>query len=115
MAEPTAQTITLAIGQSKVITVTMDAAPAGGVASWIMRFRLRQRGKSVLIEKTLGDGVTITDAVNGVWTIALSGADTENLLSYSYDWSFWRTDVTTEAPIAFGTTVPYTTAEIDVG
>lgn len=112
MAEPTAQTITLAIGQSKDITCTMDAPPAGGVASWSVRFRLRQPGSAtILIEKTLGNGVTIVDSVNGIWKISFSGSDTVGLDVVKYDWAFWRTDVPTQAPIAYGYTVPYRTAE----
>lgn len=112
MAEPTAQTLNLAIGQSKVITVTMDAPPAGGVASWTVRFRIRKRGAaSVEIEKTLGNGVTIVNATSGVWAVSLSGTDTLGLDVIKYDWSFWRIDVPTPAPIAFGPVVPYTTAE----
>lgn len=113
MAEPTAQKITLAIGQSKVITVTMDAAPSGGVGSWTVRFRVRTRGAAtVLIEKIIATGVAITDAVNGVWTITLKGSETLPLLPQEYEWSFWRTDTDSEAPIAFGTILPYVTAEV---
>lgn len=43
--------------------------------------------------------------------IALTGEDTEDLEVLRYDWSFWRTDVDTENPIAFGYTTPYKTAD----
>jgi hypothetical protein len=112
MAEPTAQTLTIAIGQAKLVTVTMDAAPSGGVSGWAVRFRIRRRGAAeATVEKVSGDGVTITDAVNGVWLVTLAGDDTGELSPIQYDWSFWRTDTDTEFPIAFGTAVPYVTAE----
>lgn len=112
MAEPVAQDITLAIGQAKIITVTMDTPPAGGVASWTMRFRMRKRGESVAIEKVTGTGVVVTDAVNGVWTITLTGTNTASLDPEQYEWSFWRTNADSETPVAFGFIVPYATAEV---
>jgi hypothetical protein len=112
MAEPTAQTLILAIGQSKLITITMDVPPDGGVGAWAVEFRLRRTGFDVLIDKTLSDGVVLVDAVNGIWAITIVGADTEILQEIQYTWSFWRTDVNTEAPIAFGYTTPYLTAQI---
>ena len=112
MAEPTAQTLTLAIGQGKNITVTMDSPPSGGVGTWSVRFRVRKRGSAtVLIEKTLGNGVSLVDGTAGVWLVTLAGADTIGLEAIQYDWSFWRTDVPTQAPIAFGNVTPYITAE----
>lgn len=113
MAEPTAQEIVLAIGQSKAITVTMDEAPAGGVALWTVRFRMRKKGSAtVAVTKTLAAGVVITNATTGVWTITLKGSDTTGLDPEQYEWSFWRTDTDSEAPIAFGTITPYVTAEV---
>jgi hypothetical protein len=111
MPDPTPQTLTLAIGQAKTLTVTMDEPPSGGVGSWAVRFRLRRKGYAILIEKSIGDGITVLDAVNGIWTIDLVGDDTAALQEIEYTWSFWRTDITTETPIAFGKTTPYVTAE----
>jgi N-methylhydantoinase B/oxoprolinase/acetone carboxylase alpha subunit len=112
VAEPTAQNITLAIGQAKTITVTMDAAPVGGIVGWTMRFRLRKRGETVAIEKTTGSGITATDNVNGVWSVVLTGTNTATLDPEQYEWSFWRTDTNSETPVAFGFCTPYVTAEI---
>ncbi len=41
-------------------------------------------GKAAIFEKTLGTGVTITDAVNGVLQITLLPADTEDLRGTFY-------------------------------
>lgn len=112
LTDPRQQSLLLAIGQAKTITVTMDAAPAGGVAAWTMRFRVRKLGKSVAFEKTTGSGITVTDAVNGVWTVAVTAAVTALLDPEQYEWSFWRTDTGSENPIAFGFCTPYVTAEV---
>lgn len=112
MAEPTAQEIILAVGQSKLITVTMDVAPAGGVNGWTVRFRMRKKGSDVVVEKTLGAGVVITNGTTGVWTVTLKGSDTADLDPEQYEWSFWRTDTDSEEPIAFGYITPYITAEV---
>lgn len=111
MPEPEPQSFRVAIGQAKTLVVTMDSAPGGGVAGWVMEFTLRRRGAAVpLLTKTTGAGVTCTDAVNGVWEVAIAAGDTEDLKPGLPDWSLWRVDDGSESPVAYGTCTVYRTA-----
>lgn len=111
MADPTPQTFRLAVAQAKVLVFTEAEEPAASVSGWAVRFRLRDRAGDVAIEATLGDGITCTDGTAGVWEVAITEADTDDLAEGMYDWSFWRTDDGSESPKAYGTCEVYATAE----
>jgi hypothetical protein len=111
VADPTPQTFSLAVAQAKTLVFTEAETPAASVSGWAVRFRLRGRAETVLIEKTLGGGVTCTDGTAGVWEVEITEDDTEGLAEGIYDWSFWRTDNGSESPKAYGTCEVYETAE----
>lgn len=74
---------TMTAGDSKVLEVTVtDAAGAAvdltGVQGirWHMARSVNDRPATV--EKSLGSGIAVTDAVNGVFTVTLDSADTED-------------------------------------
>lgn len=111
MADPTPQTFRLAVAQAKTLVFTEAETPAASVAGWAVRFRLRSRAGVVLVEKTLGAGITCTNGTTGVWEVAILDTDTDDLAEGIYDWSFWRTDDGSENPKAYGTCEVYATAE----
>jgi hypothetical protein len=125
MAEPEQQTFRLAIGQAKVLEFVATTAPTASVASDSMRFRLRDRRGTLLIEKSTGSGITCTEGdpdVISTWEVLLNENDTfgrattdpvtpTDLSPGLYNWSFWNVDDGEEHPKAFGTCTLYRTAE----
>lgn len=102
MADPNPQTFRLAIGQSKVLRVTLLTPES--VAGWSMRFRLKKAGITPIVEKTLaGGGVTIVNAVTGVWDITIVAGDCGGWTPGEATWSFWDVAVGEESPTAYGT------------
>lgn len=55
------------------------------------------------LTKTIGDGVTITDGVNGVCEIVLLAADTADMRSVDWEWALWRIDAGFKHPLSLGT------------
>lgn len=53
----------------------------GASIDWVLA---KQQGKAPLITKSIGSGVTITDAANGKGTVSIQQADTENLKGDTY-------------------------------
>lgn len=111
MADPERQHIRLAVGQTKVLEFTLDEIPAGGVASWTLRFRMRTSRGALLFEATTGDGIECTDEDNGVWEVTIPSDDTDEWKRGLPEWSLWRTDVPTESPLAVGGCEVYKTAD----
>lgn len=126
MAEPEAQSFRLAIGQAKVLVFTSETAPAASVAADVMRFRLRDRRGTLLVEKTSGAGIECVEGDAGelsVWELTIDADDTfgraetepetpTNLSPRAdYEWAFWNTDEGEEHPKAFGTCTLYRTSE----
>jgi hypothetical protein len=92
-------------GEAVEITLTMDEAPASGVSGWTLGFWLKKDQGSdppaVIVTKTSGSGITLVDAVNGVWTIDLSSTNTKQAVG-SYYFDVWRTDAGDETALAQG-------------
>ena len=107
MADPTPQPIRVAAGQAKRLVIMMD--PVESIAGQTARFRLRVPG--AVVEKAMGDGVTIADGPGGVWHVDLDPDDTLAVARGLYPWSFWDVDSGEESPIAYGTCEIYRTAE----
>jgi hypothetical protein len=74
-------------GEDVLITVTMT--PATPITGWTLQFTVRKQygDLTALVTKTIGAGITITDATNGVFKITLASADTSgfDLRAYVYD------------------------------
>jgi hypothetical protein len=98
-----AQNLSCLAGEAVVLTVTMDTPPAGGISGWALAFYLKKAYTDAvaLVTKTSGSGITVTDAVNGVFTVTLATADTDQTPgNYVYD--VWRTDSGQETALAHG-------------
>jgi len=78
-------------------------ATVQGITGWALRFRLNKvDGTAVLTKTTAGGSITITDATNGVFKVALAVADTSTLDEKDYIYDVWRTDSGAEACLARG-------------
>lgn len=75
-------------GDTKTINVTVldDAGAKKDLTSATITWKLFLRSDKVTakISKTVGSGVTITDATNGVFQVALAAADTAELAAGDY-------------------------------
>jgi hypothetical protein len=98
------QSLSCVYGEAVEITLTMDAPPVGGVAGWTLGFWVRKdtlAGSLVVVTKTSGSGITLVDAVAGIWTVLLSSADTKQTTG-TYLFDLWRTDAGDETALAQG-------------
>lgn len=84
------------------LTDTLD--PAVNITGWALECSVRkQYGGTELISKTTGAGtITITDATNGVFTVAFYDTDTEDLEPGAYIYNILRTDAGSEAILSSG-------------
>jgi ABC-type sulfate transport system permease subunit len=84
-----------------LLTVTM--VPATTIAGWAITFTLKVRDRSgaALITRTVGSGITITDAVNGVFTVLLTAANT-TLTPGVYSYDIRRTDAGSATTLTYG-------------
>jgi len=76
-------------GDSQKLIITVqdaDNAPAaknltGATITWALA---RSRGSAPLITKTVGSGITVTDAANGALEVAIAPADTATIDGVHY-------------------------------
>lgn len=112
---PTIANVSLYKSEDGLLTATLS--PPTNIAGWALQFALRQqRGDAAaLLAKTIGAGITVTDAANGVFTIALASADTAGLDPKAYAYDLQRTKAFRQAlGIEPEPVVPFTTlAEIE--
>ena len=89
-------------GEDVAVTDTMS--PATGISGWSLQFTLRKNygDPTPLLTKTIGAGITVTDAVNGVFTIALANADTANLAPGAYVYDIERTNAGNRTVLTIG-------------
>ena len=99
-APPYAVQFELFKGEAALLTFTRAAV--GALTSWTLAFNLkRYHGDgSALLTIT----PTITDATNGVFTVALTATHTGTTLAtfQSYPWDVWRTDTGSEQLVSYG-------------
>lgn len=102
-------------GEDIELDVTMDPNPVGGVVGWAITFTLRKRLNQlpIIVTKTIGDGVTITNGPAGQFSVLLASSDTAELELDSTDddgntvgvyfFDIQRTDPGSRRVITFGT------------
>ncbi len=91
----------LFVGTAPLLAFAAETVTA--INGWHLQFILRRRpGQPALITKTTGSGITITDAVNGVFAVQLSKADLAALAPGKYWYSALRTDSGFEDVLAYG-------------
>ena len=87
-------------GQAK--TYTASAQSPTNISGWNFAFTIRAAvGGQILAQVTSGNGITITDAVNGILSISLTAAQTM-WPPYLYYWDLWRTDAGFEDQLGSG-------------
>ena len=85
------QSIRIIRSQDLILQFTM-AAPTD-ITGWSVTFLvLTALGGSTQITKTVGAGITITDAGRGILQVSLGKADTSGLAIQDYVWGLKRTD-----------------------
>lgn len=98
---PPEQSIRLIRAQDVTITATMEKPRS--ISGWAVTFQVRDSlGGTSRITKTVGSGITISNAGKGVLSIALAKADTSSLTVRSYVWDIKRTDSGSNVVLARG-------------
>jgi hypothetical protein len=89
-------------GEDVVLTVTMS--PATNITGLSLTFTMRKQFNdvSILTKATGGSGITITDAVNGVFTITIASADTAGLDNRAYAFDIQRTNAGNRTVLTIG-------------
>lgn len=101
--------IEIARGETLSINVSVidDASAAVDITGWTLEasFRNAENDPALIgAKKTIGSGITVTNAAGGLFTIALPASETVNEAMRNLDrfWDVWRVDVGSEAQLAYG-------------
>jgi hypothetical protein len=85
------------------ITLTFTMQPPRDITGWSITFKLATTlGGTVQFAKSVGSGVTLTDAGRGVFQVSIASADTASLAVGRYVWDVRRTDAGNKATLADG-------------
>jgi hypothetical protein len=89
-------------GEDVTLTVTMS--PATNITGWTLAFTVKQKyGDAIaVVSKSTSSGITITDAVNGVFTVTIASADTNLLDQQGYVYDIQRTNAGNRTVLAIG-------------
>lgn len=96
-----AQDFSIYAGEAVTITVTLTGS--GSITGWTLVCKISNPPYvAALVTRTIGSGVTITDAANRIITITLTSAQTTLLGAGAYKWSLARTDSGSETVLTVG-------------
>jgi hypothetical protein len=90
-------------GEDVVLTVSMS--PTTNISGWTLAFTLKKLytdNTPVFTKTTGGGGITITDSVNGVFTITIASADTSGLDLRAYAFDIQRTNAGNRTVLTIG-------------
>ena len=86
-----------------------QCAPAAGtspnITGFTLQFNIRAEarpGTPVLLSLTTSNGITVTDALNGLYTVTITSAQNLALGAGTYVFDVWRTDPGSESELAVG-------------
>lgn len=82
----------LSCAAGQAITFTASAETATAISGWTFAFTIYDHSYVTKSQVTSDNGITVTDEVNGVMTIALSSSDT-NFPPGRYYFDLFRTDI----------------------
>jgi hypothetical protein len=91
-------------GEDKILQVTLD--PVLDISTWTLAFTVRltpQSAGDAVIEKTMIDGITLSDPTHGIFQVALADADTVGLQVGKYAFDCKRINERAEAILVYGT------------
>lgn len=86
------------------ITLTVTMSPVTNITGWTLQFMVKKQygDATAQITKTVGSGITITDATNGVFTVAIARADTSGLDPGVYVFDIQRTNAGNQTVLTIG-------------
>src|SRR5262245_6659823 len=94
---------TLEFVRSQDLTLVGRFAQPRDITGWSITFQVRDSlGGASRIVKTVGSGITITDAGRGVVEISRAKADTQGLAIQSFGWDIKRTNSGSSVVLAMG-------------
>ena len=110
MAVETTLTLYVGADQSLLIDVEQsDLTTPQTMTGWALAFVLRSSDDRLVVNKaTGGSGITIGNGAgtNDRATVALADTDTTGWpAARAYSWARWRTDDSTDVPLAYGPAV----------
>lgn len=86
-------------------TIRNNAGAPVNITGWAIRWRLFQAG-NIVLTKTVGSGITITDGEAGALLVQVNVNDTELLTpARDYFYGLWRTDSGATQRLASGSVV----------
>lgn len=92
--------------ETKVLEFTIyqaDGVTPENITGYSITFEFCQNDYTTVYSKTVGSGIVLTDAVNGVLQVTVDPADTSALTPGVYRYALKRTDAGSEAVLAHGT------------
>jgi hypothetical protein len=92
-------------GEDVLIPLQLSGlAPGTNITNWSIQFSVRVAfgAASLLITKTVGSGIVITDPINWLITISVADGDTSGLTPGGYVYDVSRTDAGSHAVLAVG-------------
>jgi len=94
----------IAFYQGEDVTLTVTMSPATNITGWALQFTVRKQygDAAAVLTKTEGAGITITDATNGVFKVALASADTAGLELRACVFDIQRTNAGSHTVLTIG-------------
>ena len=102
MADSLNQVISFPRGATVVIPFAPETATAAPAALAFV-VAAEPEGEPLFDELTVGDGITITDAPDGEFTVTIPAEITSEIPAGEYIWSLWDRDTGSEDEYAAGT------------
>lgn len=104
---PFERNLSQTIGTDKSFKVTvrnLDGVTPTNITGWAVSFTVHAFGDPnvTYISKTVGSGITLSNATQGEMTIAIDDTDTDSMAATSYEYRLERTDAGSEFVIGRG-------------
>lgn len=86
------------------VGITDSMSPVTNITGWSLQFTLRRYygDAAAVLTKTIGAGITVTDATNGVFKVSIASADTANLTPGVYVYDVERADAGNRTVLTIG-------------
>ena len=94
----------IAFYKGEDVTLTVSMSPVTNITGWTITFSLKKQygDASALVSKTIGSGITVTDAVNGDFKVAVDSADSASLDNRAYVYDILRTNSGNKTVLTIG-------------
>lgn len=104
LSEETATDLTMIFYTGEDGVINCQLSPIENITGWTLKYTVR-KDKSllpILITKTVGVGITITDAPNSKFTISMDNADTTSATPGDYFFDIQRTNAGFHSELGIG-------------